>query len=824
MKFLKRDFRNQRLFTGVLREISQKISRLFLLVSKEGRWKGQDWTFRGSWEGLGQALGGGNQGQFQELVLDFSESQIDEVGGLVDVVREADLGKLERFELYLNNVRCDGESEQDGENSFDFILENMSNLKSVLFDFSQSNFVQDFKYMTKMLSPVTQTLTNLQIVAKNVEFSSLQNLALTIFQLQKGKLTNIDINLSSDFKQSSQDFDALLASFQTLPQTIKVFKLNVSQILPQTTNLRDLFIFIGNQKENLENLSLNFGYAVDLKGIDQLQLRIGQNTNLVYLELLFPNCQQLDYENLALSVNNALKDTKLHILSLDLSSTLRQVLTANTAQEQADLFFSTVFDVDQNNLNQLNLDFSHNTKVVNYKFLGNSFKKLKNLVQINLVIKNSNLGDISAISQAFKENSKINYMTLNFAYSTVDSMDPLDDAFSAQKLNYLNLNVDFMGLQEVEFMRQMLQTQTELLYFILSAELNNISDLSPFSTAFIKTEKCSVVQLNLLGNTNIIDISPLEYSFINLFDFSLFYLDLPYQDGEIDYSPLNTILYNQYGNLLQFRLIKVDFKKTVEFTNYELEAMTWDLVYLNEQNKRFYFTKNEAQVQECENSSNLCTDCSQEAGKCSQCVGNLKSSECSVCEEGNFMSEISGLCYTCSTLVDYCGSCQSEYVCLSCKQDYKLNEYGICYQETCLQQNCGKCSQNNSEICLQCAQGYDLQEDGSCKPQNCGLAQENEDFFEGCDFCPFEGICSACSSNYKLLSSGRCQVESGSGAKTAWIIIGSILGVLVVGGGVWYFVYKKKQDKGEEDESNTSGNNKLLGDEEDGEENRQSLQ
>lgn len=44
-------------------------------------------------------------------------------------------------------------------------------------------------------------------------------------------------------------------------------------------------------------------------------------------------------------------------------------------------------------------------------------------------------------------------MNLNFAYSTVDSLNPLANALSAQKLNYLNLNVDFMGLQEVEFMR-----------------------------------------------------------------------------------------------------------------------------------------------------------------------------------------------------------------------------------------------------------------------------------------------------------------------------------------------------------------------------------
>lgn len=43
--------------------------------------------------------------------MDFSESWVSGFGGMVEAVRGSDLGRLERFELYLNNVRCDGENE-----------------------------------------------------------------------------------------------------------------------------------------------------------------------------------------------------------------------------------------------------------------------------------------------------------------------------------------------------------------------------------------------------------------------------------------------------------------------------------------------------------------------------------------------------------------------------------------------------------------------------------------------------------------------------------------------------------------------------------------
>ncbi|KRW99101.1 Insulin-like growth factor binding protein, N-terminal [Pseudocohnilembus persalinus] len=733
----------------------------------------------------------------ETLEIDISHNKIGDLGSFLQAFEAESLGNLVKFQLDMRNIDFlemgEGDGE-DGENQqtqkLAHILDKMGKLEIVYLKFDYSNFLGNFEDLADLFAVVGGNVKQVNLSLNDLYLDSFEFLAQSLGQLKK-QVKKLSVLANNSIDKKVEKFEKIVEVIKNSQFTLEKIILQVQNSLADGTDLGEIFDQIGNYKQ-LQHLELNFGYTRDLKGFDKLSQSMKKLENVSDFEFYCKQCFQIEFENLAESIYNWLNQkSQVKTMALDLSETLRQVLTDNSAQKYADQFFGKAFQVQNSNLETLSIDFSHNTRVENYRFLGKAFEKLEDLKQFKLVIQNSILGDISQVAEILSKQDELFQLTIDFSHSIAESLEPLGQIVkNLGNLSQLELSLGYMGLQDLEFLRFALQNKEFFGTFVLQAEFNNVKSLGFLREAFAGSYNLRNFNLNLLGNVGIEDLSPLANCLQNVESFSELNLNLAYQnEDQIDYSPLNQLLYKLYENEVEFTfsgglispdeegisqnyyqqqntLIKTYFQKNQQqkrVANGQQSKNTYYLGNLVKLQKRFLFKKGEIQLQECDQMDYSCADCSQKIGEnCENCLGNLQPSECSVCADGYFQKNEQ--CLTCNTVIGQCSECQNGFTCSSCFEGYELNEFNFCQQKNSEIQNCLYMNEEGSS-CLQCSTGYQLTQESGNKIQVCQKQECSVQSLEGCSFCPLysqsendeKNKCLECSSNYNLMENGECQ-------------------------------------------------------------------
>ncbi|KAL4472642.1 hypothetical protein ABPG74_018591 [Tetrahymena malaccensis] len=93
--------------------------------------------------------------------------------------------------------------------------------------------------------------------------------------------------------------------------------------------------------------------------------------------------------------------------------------------------------------------------------------------------------------------------------------------------------------------------------------------------------------------------------------------------------------------------------------------------------------------------------------------------------------------------IQTCNTCQNQSkICTNCRQNYYLDQYGIC--QMC-PNYCLSCSQSN--ICTSCVNGFYLDKDSMCQKA----------LSDNCSSCTNTGVCTWCNQSYYLDINNQCQ-------------------------------------------------------------------
>ncbi|XP_069782867.1 extracellular matrix organizing protein FRAS1 [Narcine bancroftii] len=179
----------------------------------------------------------------------------------------------------------------------------------------------------------------------------------------------------------------------------------------------------------------------------------------------------------------------------------------------------------------------------------------------------------------------------------------------------------------------------------------------------------------------------------------------------------------------------------------------------------------------CKRCHSSCKACSREgANGCITCGGDLVLALNGMCLSACPQAYYSGSHRICQPCSSQCLTCESNSVCLSCKDPTKVLLFGECQYETCAQQyyldystgicrecdwSCNACKGPLRTDCLQCMDGYTLQE-GSCVERcNAGFYKAGKECIrcnEHCQKCSGPDVCSQCEAPYLLLGTHCVQV------------------------------------------------------------------